>query len=56
MFGFKFLGNTHIPHRKNTAEMPPVKMAAPKEVLIPISQHIGKPATPELFQKIIKEF
>lgn len=46
MFGFKFLGRTHIPHHKNTAEMPPVKMTPPKEVLLPMSQHIGAPATP----------
>ena len=46
MFGFKFLGNTHIPHRKNTAELAPVKMPIPKEVLVPMSQHIGAPAAP----------
>ncbi len=46
MFGFKFLGNTHIPHRKNTAAMPAVKMAPPSEVLLPTAQHIGAPATP----------
>ena len=32
MFGFKYLGNTRVPHRKNTAEMPAVKMPAPDEV------------------------
>ena len=46
MFGFKFLGKTHIPHNKNTAEMPPVKITSPKEVLLPMSQHIGAAATP----------
>lgn len=45
MFGFKFLGNTHIPHYKNTAGMAPVNMTPPTEVLIPMSQHIGAPAT-----------
>ena len=44
MFGYKFLGNTRIPHRKNTANMPPVKMTPPKSVLLPLSQHIGSPA------------
>ena len=44
MFGFKFLGNTHVPHHKNTAETAPVKMTLPTEVLIPTSQHIGAPA------------
>ena len=46
MFGFKFLGNTHIQHNKNTAELKPVKMTPPKEVLLLMSQHIGAPATP----------
>ena len=45
MFKFKFLGNTHVPHRKNTAEMPAVRVATPKEVLLPLEQHIGAPAT-----------
>lgn len=44
MFGLKFLGNTHIPHHKNTAKIPPIKMSMPKEVLLPMSQHIGAPA------------
>ncbi len=46
MFGSKFLGNTHIPHHKNTAEMPGVRMTPPKEVLLLAAQHIGAPATP----------
>ena len=47
MFGFKFLGNTHVPHNKNTADMQPVRMSTfPKEVLLPMSQHLGAPATP----------
>ena len=46
MFGFKFLGNTHIPHNKKTTESSPVKMTPPTEVLLPMSQHIGAPATP----------
>ena len=44
------LGNTHVPHRKNTADSMPVRMPAPAEVLIPMVQHIGAPATP-----IVKE-
>ena len=44
MFGSKFLGNTHVPHHKNTADMPAVRMTAPQEVLLPIVQHIGAPA------------
>ena len=46
MFGFKFLGRTHVPHHKNTAEMAAVRMTPPSEVLIPMSQHIGTPAIP----------
>lgn len=44
MFGFKFLGNTHVPHRKNTAGMPAVKMPPPDEVLLHVAQNIGAPA------------
>lgn len=46
MFGFKFLGNTRIPHHKNTADMKPVRMEPRAEVLLPTVQHIGAPATP----------
>ncbi|MBQ1260538.1 MAG: electron transport complex subunit RsxC [Clostridia bacterium] len=46
MFRFKFLGKTHVPHRKNTASMTPVKVAPPDEVFLPLLQHIGAPATP----------
>ena len=46
MFGFKFLGNTHVPHNKNTADMQPVKMTPPSEVVLPMAQHLGAPATP----------
>lgn len=42
MFGF--LGNTHVPHRKNTARLTAVSLPAPKEVLLSLSQHIGAPA------------
>ena len=40
------LGNTKIPHNKNTANMKPVRMPAPGEVLLPMSQNIGAPAEP----------
>ncbi|MBQ2793544.1 MAG: electron transport complex subunit RsxC [Clostridia bacterium] len=46
MLGFKFLGNTHVPHRKNTAAMPAVKMPPPDEVLLPMGGQIGAPSTP----------
>lgn len=40
------LGKTRVPHRKNTKNMIPVQMPAPREVILPIAQHIGAPATP----------
>ena len=40
------LGNTKIPHHKNTADMKPVRMPPPKEVLLSMSQNIGAPADP----------
>ena len=40
------LGNTKIPHNKNTANMKPVRMPPPTEVLLPMSQNIGSPAVP----------
>ncbi len=46
MLGFKFLGKTHIPHLKNTKGSSAVRMTPPKEVLLPMCQHIGAPATP----------
>ena len=42
---FKY-GNTHIPHRKNTAQMKAVRMTPPSVVTISMSQHIGAPSTP----------
>ncbi len=46
MFGFKLLGNTRIPHHKNTTALPPVRMTPPAEILLPMEQHIGAPAIP----------
>ena len=46
MFKMKFLGNTRIPHHKNTSGIAPVRMTPPAEVCIPMLQHIGAPATP----------
>ena len=42
----KFLGNLRITHHKNTADMAPVRITPPKEVLLPMDQHIGALATP----------
>ncbi len=46
MFKKKTLGNLRISHHKNTANLSPVRMTIPKEVLLPTDQHIGAPATP----------
>lgn len=46
MFIKKVLGKMHLPHNKNTAGIPAMEMPPPSEVLIPMSQHIGAPATP----------
>ena len=46
MFNRKLLGNTRIPHRKNTAKLSPVRMTPPKEVLLPMDQHLGALAVP----------
>ena len=46
MLKFQLLGKVHVPHRKNTTNMAPVRMTPPKQVCIPMDQHIGAPATP----------
>ncbi len=40
------LRGVHVPHRKNTADMPAVRMEPPKSVTLPMSMHIGAPAKP----------
>ena len=40
------LGKAKVPHKKNTAEMPAVRMPAPESVCIPMAMHIGAPSTP----------
>ena len=39
-------GKARTPHRKNTAEMPAVRIPTPSSVLISTSQHIGAPSVP----------
>lgn len=46
MFGFIKMGTVHIPHFKNTVGSVATVMNDVKEVLLPLSQHIGAPATP----------
>lgn len=41
-----YLKGVHLPHRKHTACMSPVRMDTPKTVTIPTAMHIGAPATP----------
>ena len=38
------LHGIRVPHKKNTAEVTPVRIDLPPEVCIPMSMHIGKPA------------
>ena len=45
MFGKKLLGNTRVPHNKNTADIESRRFT-PNEVLLPATQHIGAPAVP----------
>ncbi len=40
------LHGVHVPHRKNTAGLAPVRMPVPASVTIPMSMHIGAPAVP----------
>ena len=40
-----FLNGVSVPHRKNTANKPILHMDAPKTVTIPMSMHIGAPAS-----------
>ena len=40
------LHGVHVPHRKHTAHTPVLRMTPPARVVIPMVQHIGKPATP----------
>ena len=40
------LHGVHVPHRKNTAAMPAVRMGVPSSVTLPMVMHIGKPAIP----------
>ncbi|MBO5789344.1 MAG: electron transport complex subunit RsxC [Clostridia bacterium] len=43
MFPFRMPG-AHVPHRKHTASLSPVRLPVPKQVTIPLSMHIGAPA------------
>ena len=40
------LRGVHVPHRKNTLDLPVVRMDPPGVVTIPMSMHIGAPARP----------
>ena len=46
MLGIRYIGNTHIPHYKKTADLASIDLPTPKQVLIPMLQHIGAPAAP----------
>ena len=40
------LPGVSLPHKKGTAKIAPVAMPTPASVLVPLSMHIGAPATP----------
>ena len=40
------LHGVRVPHRKNTADKPALRMEPPKTVTLPMSMHIGAPAIP----------
>ena len=46
IFKKKNISSLHLPHNKNTAECVPTKVAAPKEVLLPMDMHSGHVAEP----------
>ena len=39
------LNGVRVPHKKNTAGSPSLRLPIPETVTIPMSMHIGKPAT-----------
>ena len=41
-------GGVHVSHHKNTAEMPVVRIAPPKKIVLPMQQHIGAPCEPKV--------
>lgn len=41
-----YLHGVHLPHRKKTSDMEPVRMSAPQKIVLPMSMHIGAPAVP----------
>lgn len=46
IFKRKNISSLHLPHNKNTAECTPVRINAPKEVLLPMDMHSGHVAEP----------
>ena len=46
IFKKKNISSLHLPHNKNTAECVPVRINAPKEVLLPMDMHSGHVAEP----------
>lgn len=42
----KQLHGVHVPQRKHTANLAPIRLPIPARVILPMSMHIGAPATP----------
>ena len=43
---YKTHGGAAAPHRKNTAQMESVRMPPPRQVVLPMQQHVGAPCVP----------
>lgn len=43
---YKTHGGAAVPHRKSTAQKQSVEMPPPKQVVLPMQQHVGAPCTP----------
>ena len=43
---FRTHGGARVPHHKNTSQIPTVVLPTPKQVVIPMQQHIGAPCKP----------
>jgi electron transport complex protein RnfC len=43
---FRTHGGAAVTHHKNTAASESVTMPAPKQVILPMQQHVGAPCTP----------
>ena len=43
---YRLFGGVRVAHNKNTSQSQTVTLPVPDEVILPMSQHIGKPCSP----------